>query len=390
MSLRGAFALDPSVVHLNHGSFGAVPRVVSQAQHRVRERVEANPLRFHRVEMPRLKAQARHVAADFLDVDADDVALVRNVTHAAATVLSTLVNDGHIGAGDAVILARHGYESVSAMVDRLSRRVEAIVEIADFPVDAGPDAVVEAHRRAFERAQARGYRPSLLVIDHVASPTAAVVPVARLAAVAREAGALSLVDAAHVPGQLPARPEATGADFWTGSWHKWGFAPRGTTALWAAPKHRAGLEPLATAAPAETSFPLPFDRTGTDDATGWYCLAEAIAFWNDCGGPAIAERSRAMADEGAAVVAAALPEADGPTPVETAPCMRLVALPAGVASTPGDADALYERLSTRGFEVQVVSYGGRGHLRLSAAVYNEPADYERLAKALPEELRATS
>ncbi|MDN5853811.1 MAG: class V aminotransferase, partial [Actinomycetia bacterium] len=187
-------------------------------------------------------------------------------------------------------------------------------------------------------------------------------------------------------GQLPARPAATSADFWTGSWHKWGFAPRGTTALWASSEQRDRLEPLATGAPDGTPFPLAFDRTGTDDATGWYCLADAIAFWNECGGPTLAERGRALLDDGAAVVASALPAVDAPTPLETAPCMRLVPLPDGVASTAGDADKLYERLSRRGFEVQVVPYADRGYVRLSATVYNEIDDYERLAKTLPDVL----
>ena len=382
--MRDAFALDPTVVQLNHGSFGAVPSVVLEAQRRIRDRIEANPLRFHRVEVPGLKAEARRVAGDFLGVAADDVALVRNVTHGAATVLASLTSNGRLGAGDAVVLAPHTYESIRAMVTRLCRQMGASVEIADFPLDADPDAVVNAHNIAFERVRGRGHRPCLVVIDHIASPTAAVSPVERLSAAARDAGALVLVDAAHVPGQLSARPEATGADYWTGSWHKWGFAPRGTTALWASAEQRDTLEPLATGAPDGTPFPLAFDRTGTDDATGWYCLADAVEFWNECGGPAIAERSRVLLADGAALLAEVLPAVDAPMPVDSAPCMQLVALPDGAASTSMDAAALYERLSEHGFEVQVVPYAGHGYLRLSASVYNELEDYERLAKVLPD------
>ena len=384
--MRGAFALDPGVVHLNHGSFGAVPRVVSAAQSRVRERIEANPLRFHRVEMPQLKAQARATAGAFLGVGPDEVALVRNVTHAAATILASLTDTGRLGSDDAVVLAEHAYESVSAIVARTCRRVGASVEIATFPIDADPASIVDAYRAAFARVRERGHRPRLAVIDHIASPTGALSPVAALCAASHDAGAYSFVDAAHVPGQLAARPDSTGADFWAGSWHKWGFAPRGTTALWASPAQRGELYPLATGAADDTPFPLPFDHTGTDDATGWYCLADAIAFWNECGGPEIAVRGRALLDAGAPIVAAAMPGVEAAIPLDPAPCMQLVPLPDGVATTGSDADAVYERLSQRGFEVQVVAYAGRGYLRLSAAVYNELADYERLGKALPDVL----
>ena len=90
--MRDAFGLDPALTHLNNGSFGAVPRVVAEHQRRVRDRVEANPVRFFRVESPALKAEARAVAGAFLGVDADGLALVRNPTQATRpSVVASLI-----------------------------------------------------------------------------------------------------------------------------------------------------------------------------------------------------------------------------------------------------------------------------------------------------------
>jgi isopenicillin-N epimerase len=222
-----------------------------------------------------------------------------------------------------------------------------------------------------------------VIADQITSPTGTVLPVERLCALARAAGSLSFVDAAHVPGHLPAAPPATGADFWAGTWHKWGFAPRGTSALWVAEAERATTEPLVTSWNHGQPFPWPFDTYGTDDYSGWFTLEAAVDFWRDAGGPAIAERSAELLDKGAAVVASALPEVDVVPPRSPAPCLRMVALPPGVATTLEDADVLYERLSALGVEAQVTPYGGRGWIRLSGAVYNVPADYERLADVLP-------
>src|SRR3954453_15092159 len=111
-----AFDLDPSVTHLNHGSVGAVPRVVSEAQRRIRDRAEANPMRFFRVEAAGLKEAARDTAADFLGVAADELGLVRNVTQSASTVLSSLAQRGRLAAGDVVLLGHVGYESVRRSV----------------------------------------------------------------------------------------------------------------------------------------------------------------------------------------------------------------------------------------------------------------------------------
>jgi isopenicillin-N epimerase len=383
--MRDAFLLDPDVVHLNHGSFGAVPRVVLEEQQRIRDRAEANPMRFFRVESPGLRADAREVAAAFLGVGADEVALVRNVTEAISTVLSGLALQGRLGAGDVVLLSGQSYGAVQRAVARWCDRTGASYDVLDLPVDgdAGP-----AYREALDRAVAAGLRVRLVVVDHITSPTGTVLPVAEVAAAAREAGALTFVDAAHVPGHLPADPAATGADFWSGTWHKWGFAPRGTTALWVAEPEREALEPLTTSWNDGLPFPQPFDMRGTDDYSAWMCLQAAVDFWEDAGGPEIAERAVGLLDKAAAVVASALPAVDAPVPAAPAPCLRLVPLPDGVAATLETADGLYGRLSARGVEAQVTSYDGRGYVRLSAAVYNEIDDYERLASVLPEVLRA--
>ena len=380
--MRDAFALDPSITHLNHGSFGAVPRVVTEAQQRVRDRAEANPMRFFRVDSPGLKAQARAVGAEFLGVGADDIALVRNVTASAAVVLASLAEQGRLGRGDVVLVGRPGYESVRRTVARWCASTGASYEVVDWEVGAPDEQVVRAFRERLGRGDVR-----LVVIDQITSPTGAVLPAREVCEAARAAGALSMIDAAHVPGHVESRPAASGADFWTGTWHKWGFAPRGTTALWASEAERGALQPITTSWNDGQPFPWPFDTAGTDDSSSWFALEAALAFWRDAGGPAIAERSRTMLDDAAVVVADVIgPRPDVALPVNGSPCMRLVALPVGVAETEEDADRLYEALGAELVEAQVVAYDGQGWLRLSCAPYNLQEDYQRLADVLPKVL----
>ncbi|NUS51425.1 MAG: aminotransferase class V-fold PLP-dependent enzyme [Nocardioidaceae bacterium] len=379
--MRDAFQLDPSVVHLNHGSFGAVPRVVAEAQQRVRDGAEANPMRFFRVDSPGLKVEAREVGAAFLGVDADELALVRNVTTSAAIVLGSLAAQGRLGPGDVVLLGEPGYESVRRTVDRWCARTGSTYVVV--PVGAG----VTDHEvvRAFEDAvaQAPG-RVRLVVVDAITSPTGAVLPYRAICELARAAGALSMVDAAHVPGHVPALPADSGADFWTGTWHKWCFAPRGTTALWAAEPERATLQPLTTSWNHGQPYPLPFDTAGTDDYSGWYALGTAIRFWEDAGGLEIGKRASSMLDDAAALLSSVVGSpSDVPVPACPSPSLRLVPLPHGVADDEPSADRLYQALSAQQVEEQVVSYRGHGYVRLSGAVYNEPSDYERLADILP-------
>lgn len=386
--VRDAFDLDPRRVHLNHGSFGAVPRAVTQAQAAIRARAEANPMRFFRVESPGLKEQARHVAAGFLGVGPDEVALVRNVTQSASVVLSGLAAQRRLGPGDVVVVGEQGYESVRRTVVHWCERTGATHAVVPHPVDAEDDALVDAFDRTFADLTDAGLRIALVIVDRISSPTGALLPVERLCALAHEIGALTFVDAAHGPGHVKVEPHHVGADFWTGTWHKWGFAPRGTSALWVAEAERESTLPLVTSWNHGQPFPLPFDTHGTDDYSGWFSLAAAVEFWEHAGGLGLARRAVDLLDTAVKVLTSALPD-PGVTvagPVNPSPCLRLVPLPTGVATTLEDADELYLALSARDVEAQVTPYGGQGWIRLSGAAYNEPEDYERLADVLPDVL----
>jgi isopenicillin-N epimerase len=391
--MRHAFTLDPGTVHLNHGSFGAVPRVVQEEQRRVRDRADANPLRFHRVELPERIERARHVAARMLGAGASELALVRNVTEATTTVVATLAHLGRLGPGEVVLVNDHGYGAVRLCLEQWCRRFGATLETVHLPLSCEEEDVVARHRAALDGIGSRGDRVALVVVDAVTSPTGARLPVSRLTGLAREAGAYSFVDAAHAPGHLEASPTSSGADFWAGAFHKWGFAPRGTSALWVAEPLRDRVQPPITSWNRDEPFPANFDWHGTDDYSGWLCLDAAVRFWGEAGGFGGVRERRDMVEQGRSTVTDAVVTArdvevpDAALPRSPAPCLRLVPLPGGVADAEGPADALYHALSARGVEAQVLCWGGRGYVRLSAAPYNEPADYGRLADLLAEMLR---
>jgi isopenicillin-N epimerase len=386
--VRDAFTLDPGTIHLNHGSFGAVPRVVQEEQRRVMERVDSNPMRFYKVLQADCVRRAREVAGELLGVSGDDLALVRNVTEATTVVMRTLVRTGRLTPQDVVLVSDHGYGAVRLCLEQWCRRYGAQLQVLTVPLACADIDVVDLHRAAMERVAAQGQRVALVVVDAVTSPTGVLQPVTELTRLARGLGAVSFVDAAHAPGHLDVSPAGSGADLWAGAFHKWGFASRGTSALWVSEPLRDQVHPASTSWNRDEPFPVSFDWRGTDDYSGWLALDAAARFWRDIGGFDAVEQRRKMLDEMTTMVASSVPPPPDQTevPVQPAPCLRLVPLPEGVADTVESADAVYAALSRRCLEVQVVPWGGRGFVRLSAAPYNEPGDYERLAAALPEVL----
>jgi len=362
------FELDPALTHLNHGAFGAVPRSVREAQDRARTRIERAPMRAFRDDLPAALADARESAAAFLGVQPDGAALVRNVTEAVGVVLQGL----DIGPGDDVVVSDHGYLTAGWSAEARGARLRT----ARFPVDADPADVVAAFAAAVTD------RTRLVVLDQITSPTALVLPVAAVAAAVSPVPVL--VDAAHVPGALPGLDvEALGVAFWAGNLHKWAYTPRAAATLWVAPEHREAMRPLVTSWSHGLPYPERFDLQGTVDHSSWVAVPDGLAAWRDLGGWEQVACNADLLVRGAELVRAALGTDTVHGGLPSAPCLRLVALPDGVADTTEAAEALWQQLYAARLVVPPVAFEGRGYLRLAAAPYNDEDDYARLAAALP-------
>ncbi|MEV6298657.1 aminotransferase class V-fold PLP-dependent enzyme [Actinoplanes sp. NPDC051861] len=379
-SIPGArllFSLDPAVSYLNHGSFGALPIGVQRAQQRLRDEVESNPLRFYGLGlMDRIVHTRRHLAM-FLGADPDGSALVQNTTAAVSLILQSV----RPGSSDEVLLTDHAYGAVAMAVRRQCRRTGASARTVAVPIGAPPAEVV-----ARIRAALRPGRTRLLVVDQLASATAMLFPVRKIVATARSLDIPVLVDAAHVPGMLPVDVAAIGADFWVGNLHKWGWAPRGTALLHVAPAWRRRIDPLVVSWEQEQGFPLSVEFMGTIDYTTWLAAPAGIFTLRTLGLDNVRGHNEALAAYGQRVVGEALGLApsDLPHPGGPGVSMRVVPLPAGVATTMPEAQALRVRLSDKlAVETAVNAWGGRGWLRLSAQVYNRPEEYHHLAEHLP-------
>jgi len=371
-ALLEAFGLDPDVLHLNHGAFGVAPVVVRQAAAAWRERAERNPHRFNRVEVPGLIAAAREQAAGFLGIDPSQAAWTRNVSEAVSAVLGSL----ELRQGDELVTGTHGYGAVRMALRHHAVRAGAQVVEAAYRVGAEDDAIISAY------AQACSSRTRLVIVDRITSPTATVVPVAGVAAAAASAGARVLVDAAHGPGQLPDDITAFGADHWIGNLHKWAYTPRGSAILWSRPG--AEVPPTVLSWQLEDGYSASFDYPGTWDYAGWLAAPDGLAYWEELGGWDTVARLADLVTDGQKRVAEALGVSLAGLPVTPAPAMRLVPLPDGVLASAEQVNPFYEELSRRGVEISPISFAGTGYLRIAAAPYNTPDDYDRLAATVLE------
>ena len=364
--------LDPDVTHLNHGSFGAVPVAVREEQARIRAEIDRNPMRFLRRVLPGRLAEARRVAADFCGAAADGFAFVPNIMTGVNTVLAGVT----LRPGDEVLVTEHAYGAVVIAAERACARAGATVRVVRLGLDDGDDARVEAVAAAVTG------RTRLAIVEHVASGTAVVLPVARIVARLREAGVTVLVDGAHGPGMTALAVDRLGADFWVGAFHKWVCAPHGTAGLVVAPAWRERLQPLVASWELASGYPGSFGTQGTTDPAPYLAVPAAIRFLAGLG-EGLGRRNERLARYGAQVVADAFGTA-ADLPRGPFGWMRLVPLPARPSLDNAAAKALQDRIAEElAVETAVTSWRGRGWIRVCAHAYNTPADYERLAGLAP-------
>jgi isopenicillin-N epimerase len=371
---RRKFRLQAGIDFLNHGSFGAPPRVVLEAAGRWRSRMEANPDLFFRETLPGALREAAAALARFVGARAEDIVFVENATAGINAVLRSL----SFLPGDEILASSHVYGAVRQAIRHTCERSGARLVEADVPLP-----LADGEALLSPLADRMTSRTRLVVLDHIASPTGLVFPVERLARLARSRGARVLVDGAHAPGQIALDIPALAVDWYVGNCHKWLFAPRGCGFVWAEPSTQPELHPLAISHDYGRGFCPEFDWTGTRDPAAWLAVIDALRFLEELG----AERVRVYGHELASAAAAKIARAwdsvlDGPPSLHGA--MMAIRLPERLRrGLPADRDGARRLqsllLAKQRVAVGVMAIGNALWARISAQIYNAPADYDRLA-----------
>lgn len=387
-SWRGEWMLDPSITYLNHGTVGAPPRRVLQAQADLRDEIERQPARFLLRELAdhhgsglaatpgkertRMRRAADEVGA-FLGVGGDDLAFVENATSGANAVLRSFP----FRAGDEIVVTDLGYGGVTNIATYVARTVGATVRTVSLPRPGAPtDAFVDAVVAGL------GDATRVLIIDHITAETALLLPLRAIADACHERGVLVLADGAHAPGAIELDIPALGVDWYTANLHKWAWTARSAGILWAAPEQRQNLHAHVISWGLDQGLGAEFDLLGTRDPTPYLTAPVAIAMMREIGVEAI----RAYNHDMALWAGRHLAERWGTvfaTPEDMIGTMATVNLPEAAGSTSEDAAALKDALLWEdAIEIPVFSIDGRLASRVSAQIYNGRDDVERLATAV--------
>ncbi len=381
--MREHFLLDPDLVFLNHGSFGACPKPVFAELQRWQLAMERNPVEFLGRRSAELLHAARQRLATCLGAAVDDLVFVPNATTGVNTVAQSLA----LRPGDEVLTTDHEYGACDATWRRICERTGAHYRHVQIPLPFEASTFV-ARLMAEVTPRTR-----LIFLSHITSTTALIFPAAALCAAARERGITTLVDGAHAPGQVELELATLGADFYTGNAHKWLCAPKGAAFLHVRPERQATVHAPVVSwgyvagedGGGHTGFDAYVGKTvlerrlqwqGTRDIAAWLSVPAALDFLAAHDWPA----RRAECHARALALQARVGARNGLKPIARDEDFgQMVPIPVRCK----EPEALRARLfEQHRIEVPVTQHAGQVFVRVSVQAYNSDAELSALEKAL--------
>jgi len=385
---RQDWPLAEEMTFLNHGSFGSCPREVLAYQRELRDRLERQPVQFFVRDLEGLWDEARFRLAQFLGASPDGFTFVSNATQGVNTVLRSL----SWKPGDALLVTDHEYNACRNALNFIADRTGAVVQVVHLtlPIKQASDVVDQIVEQVTPQTR-------LLLIDHVTSPTAIVMPLDAIIAAMRQRGVATLVDGAHAPGMIPLDLDALGAEYYTGNCHKWLCAPKGAAFLHVRQDCVDQIRPLSISHGANATrqdrspFHLEFSWTGTSDPTACLSVPKSIEWMEGQlpgGWSAIMQRNQALARAARRFLQDQL-HWQPVVPPEMLGSMAVLQMPdassAAIPTSPLYADPLQDFLwGEHHVEVPIIPWPAppKRLVRISAQLYNCPKDYLNLFYAL--------
>lgn len=369
--LRGQFLLDPDVVFLNHGSFGACPKPVFETFQRWQLDLERQPVEFLGRRVDDLLAVARTSLGSYLNAPADDLIFVPNATTGINIVARSLA----LNPGDEILTSDQEYGAMDYTWEFVCRKTGAryIHHPIPLPVTTTEDFVEHFWQAVTPRTR-------VIFLSHITSPTALIYPIEEICRRARAAGILTVIDGAHAPGQIPLDLQALDVDFYSGNCHKWLCAPKGSAFLYVRPEHQTVIEPMVISwgYTEGANFVTRNQWQGTRDVSAFLTVPAAIQWQADHDWDAVREQCHALATDTRQQLAELtnLPQI---APASSVWYRQMFTAPLPDCDPVQLKSQLYEQYKV---EVPLVNWNGRDYVRVSIQGYTTREETDTLLTAM--------
>jgi selenocysteine lyase/cysteine desulfurase len=261
-------------VNLENGYYGIQSKPVLQAYLRNVAYVNREAIRFARKIYPERLVAIKEELADFLGISIEELLITRNATEA----LNIAIQGYPFRTGDEVLINQLDYFSMVETFRMLEKRGRIKVNAFDMPLLPKTETeIVEAYQQQITP------KTRVILLTHVSNINGLVIPVTKIAAMARDRGIDTITDSAHALGHVPFSVTGLGSDFIGMNLHKWMGNPVGAGILYVKKERIKEMSALyGDVVAAETSI-RKLEHFGTTPFAVLLTIPDSLAFHKTLG-----------------------------------------------------------------------------------------------------------
>ena len=371
--MKKHFLLDPNITFLNHGSFGACPKVVFNNYQYWQRELEIQPVKFFTKVLYKKLEYSRKKLSNFIGCDHDELIFFQNPTTAVSNIIANL----DLQSGDEVLMSSHEYGALVRSWSEwgIKKNIKIVQQEVELPLTT---------ENKFIENIWRGITPKTKVIflSHITSATGLIFPVEKIISLAKEKGIMTIIDGAHVPAHIPLNIHKINCDFYTGALHKWLCAPKGVSFLYVKKEHQARVKPLIYSwgkegdDPGPSEFLQDFQWQGTRDMAAFLSIPSAIDFYHDYleKNLKLCRKNIKYAFKNLELILKTEPISNGGDWIA-----QMVSHPLPKSAPLDLKEILYNQHK---IEIPIFKWGNRMFIRISMQIYNEKKEIDLLLSAL--------
>lgn len=380
--MKSQFLLNPEITFLNHGSFGACPKPIFDEYQRFQLELENEPVYFIQKKSAVYLKIARERLSKYIGCNDEDFFFTPNPTFAVNTIVRSL----HLQDGDEILTTNHEYGAMDRTWNFYCKKTGAkyIRQNISLPVVSKEQILKEFWS---------GYtsKTKVVFLNHISSCTALIFPVKEICDKAQELGLITIVDGAHVPGQIDLNITDLNPDFYTGALHKWMLAPKGSSFLYVKKEFQNDIDPLVVSwgyesdSPGKSQFLDYHEYQGTRDISAFLCTPKVIDFLEENNWETKAKECRQLVFDNYQRFCDLL-HTKPICPITEEFLGQMASIPVKTSNPVELKDLLFDKYK---IEIPVMPLNGNYFLRYSINAYNSQEDLDVLYKALKDILSTT-
>ena len=380
--MKSQFLLDKNITFLNHGSFGACPKPIFEEYQRLQLELENEPVYFIQKKQAEYLKIAKEKLAKYIGCNANDFFFTPNPTFAINTIMRSL----NLVAGDEILTTNQEYGAMDRTWNFYCKKSGAkyIRQNISLPV-VSKEQILEEFWSGYTS------KTKIVFLNQISSATALIFPVKEICDKARELGLITIIDGAHVAGQMDLDITELNPDFYTGTLHKWMLAPKGSSFLYVKKDFQEMLDPLVvgwgyeSVAPGESQFLDYQEFQGTREISAFLCTPKVIDFLEENDWRTKAKECRSIVLNNYQRFCDLL-NTKPICPITEDFLVQMASIPVNTSNPVALKELLFNKYK---IEIPVMPLNGNYFIRYSINAYNSQEDLDILYKAL-EDIIATT